>query len=312
MPESRLVFGADGGGTKTLGVLADGSGTELARMQLGTGNPNVAGVDVAARNLLELIAGCCSTARRSPLDIGAVVFGLAGVGSKPVREKLQEALQTLCIPRGWSSMPMTIETDARIAVEGAFGGGPGVVVIAGTGSNLIGKMPDGTIASVGGWGRVLGDEGGGYFLGAEAARAVVRDFDGRSGASGLRVLFAERFGWISRDRIIASVYQEKFDLASLAPLVMDAASEGDRVAVTLLHQSANHLAETLAALVRRMPGVSPVGVVFIGGLIDHETIYAHILRDAIAELVPGAEVHPALYPPVRGAVIVAQQLLQGK
>ena len=174
MPETRLVFGADGGGTKTLGILADRAGTELARMQLGPGNPNVAGVDGAARTLLDLIAGCCDAARKSPQDIGAAVFGLAGVGSIPVRNKLYEAVRSMIAAKSWSPMNVTIDTDARIALEGAFGGGPGVVIIAGTGSNLIGKMPDGIVGSVGGWGRVLGDEGGGYYLGLETARAVAR------------------------------------------------------------------------------------------------------------------------------------------
>lgn len=310
MPDTRLVFGADGGGTKTLGILADRAGTELARMQLGPGNPNVAGVDGAARTLLDLIAGCCDAARKSPQDIGAAVFGLAGVGSIPVRNKLYEAVRSMIAAKSWSPVNVTIDTDARIALEGAFGGGPGVVIIAGTGSNLIGKMPDGTVGSVGGWGRVLGDEGGGYYLGLETARAVARDVDGRSHASRLRALLADRFGWETRDRIIAAVYQEKFDLASIAPLVMETAEEGDAIAIDLLQQSAAHLVDSLAALVRRMPGVSPVGVVFIGGLIDHDTVYAEILRRMIVERVPGAEVQPALYPPVRGAVLMAQHLLQ--
>lgn len=312
MAESRLVFGADGGGTKTLGILADQSGTELARMQGGAGNPNVAGVDAAARTLLDLISGCCEAARRSPNDIAAAVFGLAGAGNVAMRHDLDEALRALRTPRGWAAIPMTIETDARIALEGAFGGGPGAVIIAGTGSNIIGKLPDGTIGSVGGWGRILGDEGGGYFLGLETARAVVRDIDGWGSAPRLRMLLADRFGWTSRDRIITAVYKEKFDLASIAPLVLDAATEHDTVARTILRQSARSLAESLASLVRRMPGISPVGVVFIGGLIDHDTLYADILRDTISELVPGAEVRPALYSPARGAVIMAQHLLQRK
>jgi len=310
MPGSRLVFGADGGGTKTLGILADKSGTELARMQLGPGNPNVAGIDPAAQTLLDLLSGCCDAATCSPKDIGAAVFGLAGVGSAPVRQKLYDALQAIAGSRGWRALPVTLETDARIALEGAFGGGPGVVLIAGTGSNVIGKMPDGTIDSVGGWGRVLGDEGGGYFLGLETARAVTRDMDGRSDASKLRKLLADRFGWTSRSRMVEAVYQEKFDLAAIAPIVLDAAAEEDPVAVTLLHQSARYLADSLAALVRRMPGISPVGVVFVGGLIDHDTVYADILLRAIADRVPDAEVRPALYPPVRGAVLMAQHLLQ--
>jgi N-acetylglucosamine kinase-like BadF-type ATPase len=308
MTDSMLVFGADGGGTKTLGVLADASGTELARMQVGPGNPNVAGVDIAARNLLELISGCCELARRSPLDIGSAVFGLAGVGSSVVRGKLQEALQTLAIPRGWSSIPMTIETDVRIALEGAFGGGAGIVLIAGTGSNVMGKLPDGTVASVGGWGRVLGDEGSGYAIGLEAARAVAREIDGRGDAPKLRSLLADRFSWTSRDHVIAAVYQEKFDLAAVAPVVLSAAAEGDPAAQHILEDAARQLAHTLAALVRRMPGISPVGVVFTGGLIDHETPYARILQETITRHVPGAEVVPALYGPVKGAVIMANHL----
>ena len=110
--------------------------------------------------------------------------------------------------------------------------------------------------------------------------------------------------------MIASVYQEKFDLASVAPVVLSAAAEGDPAAVHILTTAARELAGTLAALVARMNGVSPVGVVFIGGLIDHETPYATILQDAISTHVPGAEVVPALYAPVKGAVILAHQRRQ--
>ena len=158
MTDSTLVFGADGGGTKTLGVLADASGTELARMQVGPGNPNVAGVDIAARNLLELIGGCCELAQTFPAR-----YRLGGVRpcrcgkSRSCAGNCRRCCRRLLLPRGWSSIPMTLETDARIALEGAFGGGPGIVLIAGTGSNVIGKLPD-------------GDSGLGRRMGARAGR----------------------------------------------------------------------------------------------------------------------------------------------
>jgi N-acetylglucosamine kinase-like BadF-type ATPase len=110
--------------------------------------------------------------------------------------------------------------------------------------------------------------------------------------------------------VIASVYQERFDLATVAPLVLSAAEEGDQAAVHILGLAAHQLAATLAAIVARMQGVGPVGVVFVGGLIDHDTLYAKILQDAIGTHVPGAEIVPALYPPVKGAVILAQQRRQ--
>jgi glucosamine kinase len=177
-----VVLGADGGGTKTLGILADAGGNELARFQVGPGNPNVVGIDGAAANLLDLVTGCCERAKLLPRDVGAVVFGLAGAGNAAVRARLTDALRSGATQRGWEHPKFTIETDARVALEGAFGGGPGVVIIAGTGSILIGKLSDGTVTSVGGWGRMLGDEGSGFHIGSEAIRAVTRDIDGRGAA----------------------------------------------------------------------------------------------------------------------------------
>ena len=306
----RLVLGADGGGTKTLGILAAEDGTELSRLQVGPGNPNVAGVERAAGNLLDLVVGCCEQAGCAPADLQSIVFGLAGVGSQTVRSTLADALRAESAVRRMPELPITLETDARIALEGAFGGGPGVVMIAGTGSNLIGKLPDGTVRSVGGWGRVLGDEGSGYFIGLEATKAVSRDMDGREDAAVLRKVFAEANGWNSRDRVIAAVYQEKFDLASLAPLVLKAAGENDPAALLILRRAASHLADQLKAMAGAMGSQSKAGVVFIGGLIDHDTVYARLLRETIMESVPSGDVRPALHPPVVGAVLMALSHLQ--
>jgi N-acetylglucosamine kinase-like BadF-type ATPase len=306
----RLVLGADGGGTKTLGILAAEDGTELSRLQVGPGNPNVTGVERAAGNLLDLVAGCCERAGCTLPDLQSIVFGLAGVGSLTVRSKLAEALRAESVARSLPELPITLETDARIALEGAFGGGPGVVMIAGTGSILIGKLPGGEVRSVGGWGRVLGDEGSGYFIGLEATKAVSRDIDGREDAAVLRKVLAEANGWDSRDRVIAAVYQERFDLASLAPLVLRAAGEKDPAALRILRRAASHLADQLKAMVRAMGSQSKVGVVFIGGLIDHDTVYERLLRETITELVPSADVCPALHPPVGGAVLMALSQLQ--
>jgi glucosamine kinase len=305
-----FVLGADGGGTKTLGILADAEGKELARFQVGPGNPNVVGVDGAAANLLDLVAGCCERATVHPHALGAVVFGLAGAGNAAMRDRLTEELRVGGAARGWERLTYTLETDARVALEGAFGGEAGVVVIAGTGSNLIGKLTDGSVTTVGGWGRLLGDEGSGFAIGSEAIRAVTRDIDRRSEARLLRTMFAERFGWTTRGAIISAVYQDKFDLASLAPLVLEAAGKGDSTARDILTTAAAQLADQLAAMVGHMGSPSSVGVVFVGGLVDHETVYSQIVSETIRARIPNVRIHPAKFPPVRGAVIMALNLLK--
>jgi glucosamine kinase len=305
-----FVIGADGGGTKTLGVLADGQGKEIARHQVGAGNPNVIGIDAAAGHLLDVVVGCCEKGRVPIHQVGAVVFGLAGAGSATVRDRLAEAVRTGAPARGWEHPRFSIETDARIALEGAFGGAAGIVLIAGTGSIVIAKLPDGSVTTLGGWGRLLGDEGSGFGIGWAALRAVARDIDRRGDAQRLRAMFAERVGWATRDAIIASVYQEKFDLATLAPIVLEAAEQGDVTANAILKDGARHLVDQLVAMVDRMGPMRSVGVVFIGGLIERGTLYAGIVTGSIHARIPIVQVRQAELPPALGGVIMALDYLK--
>ena len=309
MKNSPLVLGVDGGGTKSLGLLTDGNGAVLARGLVGGSNQNVIGTDAAAANLAALILLCCREAGRTPAEIGAAVIGLAGAGAPHERKALVEAINGSLHRNGGTHVAITIETDARIALEGAFAGGAGVVVIAGTGSIVIGKTPSGEIKRVGGWGRTLGDEGSGYYLGLQAIRALTMEFDGRGSAGSLRKTLASRFDWTTREAVIASVYRGNLDIPSIAPLVLDAATAGDPVGLGILREAASLLAAQVGVTVRQLGLAGNSGVVFIGGLIDHDTLYARLLREAIVASCPQAEVRPPLHPPAHGAVLMARQHL---
>lgn len=304
-PNRDLVFGADGGGTKTLGVIADRRRNVLARHQVGPSNPNVVGFDVAADNLRSLIILCCTEAGCSPRDLASLVLGLAGAGSESEQGKVVSLVNERFRASGAGNLPVTVVHDARIALEGAFGGGPGIAVIAGTGSVVIGKSAETRIARVGGWGRALGDEGSGYFIARESVRAVTREIDGMGNAGALREALAERHGLDSRARIVAAVYRENFDLPSLAPTVFELATKGDSVALSVLRSAASQLADQVSTVAASLGFSGAVGVAFNGGLIDHDSVYSEMLKDAIVHRVHGARVDPPLYPPVMGAVIMA-------
>jgi len=312
MGETGLVFGADGGGTKTLGVIADSSGAVLARHQVGASNPNVVGVESSARNLLDLILHCCSLAHCVPSALGAIVCGLAGVGSAAIRESLENALRAECAARALAGLPITLETDARIALEGALEGGAGAIIIAGTGSIVLAKTPSGETARVGGYGKILGDEGSGYRLGLEGLRAVARDIDGREEARGLRRAIEERTGWKTRDELIAAVYKEQFPIPSLAPIVLDQARAGDPVALSILEDEAAALTRHIAPLYAAWPQDATMLVAFVGGLIENDTPYAAILRRKILEAFPRVTVIPQKHPPAIGAVILARRMLEAR
>lgn len=304
-----LLFGADGGGTKTHGVLARTDGREVARSQVGATNPNVVGVDTAATHLADLLISCCDLAGRAPVDVGAAVFGLAGAGTAIIQKRLTIALEKVLQDRDIQMPKVRFETDARIALEGAFRGGPGIIVISGTGSSVLGKSPDGTITLVGGWGRTIGDEGSGYYVGLEAVRAVARAIDGRDTTGSLHSILAEEFGLTSRERLVNSVYQEGFVLPSVAPAVMRAAEQGDPMALAIFERGAALLAEQVRVLVRSYAALPEVGVVFVGGLVDHDCVYARILREAILPLSSAVRVHSPLESPAHGAVLLARQVL---
>lgn len=305
--QRSFVFGADGGGTKTKGVIARGDGEIIVQRVAGPTNQNIVGVDGAARELAGLLVSCCNEAGIHLNDLHAAVFGLAGAGEDAERKKLVEAINQVLRQFGYGVVPVRIVSDARIALEGAFGGEPGVIVIAGTGSVVMGKRSTGKVLLVGGWGRVLGDEGSGYRIGLEAIRAVTRAFDSRSSAGSLRDDLRKHFGWETRQEIINAVYRQRFDIASIAPVVLAAADRGDQIATEILRNAAGELAVQVSSAIQGLQFPSgPVPVAFCGSLIDHQTYYAKALEEAIVRLAPSVRVQPALHPAVNGAVLLAR------
>lgn len=305
------MLGIDGGGTKTIGLLADGAGTVLANGRGNGSNQNVIGIDNAALNLAELIAGLAKTAARPVSDIGSAVLGLAGAGSERDRQSLADAIHARLRMMGLPRIPISIQSDGRIALEGAFNGGPGVVAVAGTGSVVMGKSSAGETISIGGWGRVIGDEGSGYSIGLEAIKAVSREIDGRGEARRLRASLSSRFGLETRERIIAAVYREKFDIPSIAPAVIEAAESSDAAALEILSRASAALALQVLAVLDRLGMRDGTGVVMIGGLLDHESIYSRMLETEIRNAVPAVHFHPPMNGPAHGAILLAMAGLKG-
>jgi N-acetylglucosamine kinase-like BadF-type ATPase len=305
MSRTSLVLGVDGGGTRSTGLIADLSGNILSRREAGATNPNVVGFDESAKTIFDLISGCCEEINCSPDELRSVVLGVAGARVLEFRERIREEVNAYFLEKGSGPLPLSVETDARIALEGAFDGGPGVVLIAGTGSIIIGKTEHGDILSVGGWGRILGDEGSGFAIGRDGVRALTAYHDGRGGKTSLMGLVSEHHGWSSREDIIRAVYQEGFDLARLAPLVMEAAADHDLPCQRILQNSASSLVDQLRGVVMQMGVLRKVCVVMIGGLVSHETVFSNVLQLKIMKALPQVEVRKAIHPPARGAVRMA-------
>jgi N-acetylglucosamine kinase-like BadF-type ATPase len=305
------VVGIDGGGTKTLGVLADLDGRIVRSYAGGTSNVQLLGYEGAAREVLKVIRNCCCRAGVTIRDVNSVVVGLAGAGREADRKHTERAMRGLArrqrIPLG----DFRVESDARVALEGALDGTPGVVIISGTGSIGLAKNARGRVFRVGGWGRVIGDEASGYAIGRRALSAIAKSIDGRGEPTLLKTMASRTFGLSSPERIVRKVYQRNLDIANLAPLVLRAADKGDRVSRKILDEATHDLLDHLRVLVKKIkPSGEPrrggkIRVVLLGGLLQNANYLSKKLKKKIQSEFPAIRIEGAIKSPAGGAILLA-------
>ena len=214
---TRILIGADVGGTKTAVGVSDGERI-IARAE-GSGAAVRPGRALASASVIaEVVRQALAGAGRLTGDV--LFVGAAGAGREPERDELRKALRAENL-----AAAVVVATDIEIALAAAFDEGPGIVVSAGTGSVAVGRDRSGKQHRIGGYGWQMGDEGSGYAIGRAALGAVSRAADGRSPRTALteRVLAASRsddFDALVRWAAGAS----PAEVAALAPHVLDVAA----------------------------------------------------------------------------------------
>lgn len=294
MSDLSLCIGLDAGGTKTALLAAGPDGQDRLELTGPTAQVQRVGSERAAVVLADLIREALE--RRPDARLGAVCAGLSGAGRAADQEAVAEALRRHLAPL--APAHLQIVHDGVIALAGAFDGGSGILVIAGTGSIALARPDEGPMLRAGGWGYLLGDEASGYDLGRHALMAVAAALDGGP-ATRLRALVADRFGLDAADALIARVYQDKWPFQEAAPLLLEAARDGDAVARALLADRTDRLARQISWLAGRAGAMSP-RIALVGGLSNNAAFH-DALADALARHLPGWTLQPPLHDPVEGA-----------
>jgi len=261
-----FAIGVDGGGTRVRAVIVDHDGRELGR---GEAAGAVVTVDDPDRAADAVRAAVHDAAEHCGFELpaGRMWAGLAGAGSAAAREAVTEALDD-----GTLSHRLLVGTDVGAAFHDAFGTGPGVLLIAGTGSIAWARGASGDIHKIGGWGKLLGDEGSGYSIGSEAMRRLAWSEDGRAPPTSMREALLAACGIDSVEDLIAwRGAASKAQVASVAPIVVDLAERGDAAAGELVTAAARALvAHVDASLEATAPWHGPAPLVLWGGLLDSE------------------------------------------
>jgi N-acetylglucosamine kinase-like BadF-type ATPase len=304
---TQWVIGVDGGQTTTRCVIADTTGRVLGHGR-GGGLIHLAaegGTERFLAVLSETLAEAWQTARLAPQAVSAIALGLTGVNAGSHEAEIVARLLPQCI----QTERVEIQNDGVAALYGAHCGGPGIVVIAGTGTITQGMAEPGRIETVGGWGWLLGDEGSACSIGRDGLIAAFAAYDGIGQSTVMVERFEQRFAVPSLSDVKRIVYAPGFGaagFAALAIVVSDAASQGDGVAQAIIERAGAALARGAAALAQRLPfKVASVPVAPVGGAFEHvhglQTAFASRLR---AEAMNTLVVDAAL-PPVLGAVLMA-------
>jgi len=303
----EIFLGIDGGGTATRALLCDGAGRGLGAGLAGLSNYHHAGWDDAARAVATAVIRARTAAGAGDTPLAGVFLGLAGVSTPDAAARWR----AIAVQQGWveTAAAAGVDHDIRIALAGGLSGRPGIALIAGTGSAGYGRNAAGETWKAGGWGSLLDDGGGGYWLGAQALAAAVRADDGRGPPTTLGARALARLAVPSlreaMTRMIAGTLR-RHEVAQVAADVLAAADAGDEVAQRLLERGAAELALMAGAVARRIFPAGDPEIVVTGTTGQHPG-YAPVIARALAREVPAGRVVPAELPPVAGAVLLALQ-----
>jgi N-acetylglucosamine kinase-like BadF-type ATPase len=293
----KFFLGIDGGQSSTTALIGDEAGRVIGTGKGGPCNHAAAG---EGRSKLEnairesVTAACAQAGLGAVPRFAAACLGMSG-GPEDKRAILESLLETA---------HLIVTTDAEIALSGATETGQGIIVIAGTGSMAFGRNAAGSTGRAGGWGYIFGDEGSAFDIVRQAVRSALRMEEGWGPATRLRHVLLEASGSRTANEVVHRFYEPPWPrdrIASLAPLVDEAARQGDSVAVEILNYSAQQLA-TLVTSVRAQLWklAEPVDVAYCGGVFASGMLLERFRL--LLELDPGTRCGPPLRSAAEGAL----------
>ena len=300
------VVGVDGGGTKTEAVVMDAHQRVIGEGLAGPSNPLRVGIAGAAASIREAIDNACASAKLRRGDLVAAQIGLAGARRQELRERMRETLTPLDIGE------IEVVTDASIALYGATGGAPGLVVIAGTGSICCGINARRKRFCAGGWGPIAGDEGGGAWLARRALRAVAHAFDGRGPQTALTDLACAYFHVTSPDDLTTAIYAPTITnerLAGFGRDVVNAAKEEDSVALQIVADGGTELGYAACAVIRHLQMERDrFQIAYVGGVFKAAgDLMLDTLREEVRKVAPRAFFDPPHFAPAVAAARMARE-----
>lgn len=294
MSAAEKILGVEGGGTKTSWVLVERGEDDLRVLDQGKLPP--ANFRLASPDELRTMF------RELPKEIQRAGIFLAGCGT----EEDRQSLTRLC-GEVWPQAKIIVGSDRDSGLAAALGHSDGIVVNAGSGSSITGRR-DKKIENAGGWGHILGDIGGGYYLSLQALRLILREYDLHRGEVQFTTKILRALSLNNLDELVRwAQTADKMEVAMLAPVVFEAAAGGDAGVMEIIEEGARVLCEYTEAVATRLHALAPK-VVLLGGLFQRDSIYNHAFRRRLKKILPDARVTNSERVPEFGAAWLAAEM----
>src|SRR6266566_9921973 len=252
--------------------------------------------------LAAAIHEACVQAGISPRQITRTCAGITGAGRLEIANVMRDLLSSIV------GGEIEIIGDVEVGFEDAFGPGPGVIVIAGTGSIAYGRNTAGETARAGGWGHAISDEGSGYWIGRAAVASAMRSLD-EEGKSPLLDTILKTWKLESLDKLIVTANATPPpNFAALLPAVLATANAGDPAASDVLAQAGSELAGRAIAVTRRLfRTASEIPVAMSGGVFQNAALVREHFYKTLRSEYPNASINETVVEPVRGALELARR-----
>jgi N-acetylglucosamine kinase-like BadF-type ATPase len=300
---THYVIGVDGGGTKTELALIDLDGKLVGMEKVGSSNYQAVGGEQLRDELLEGFSGLANVTNVDIDRVDQIFLGLAGAGRQTDREEIKALFDDTVF-----AGKITVDSDAIVALAGAFGTNPGIILIAGTGAICFGSNQDGKIVRSGGWGYLLGDEGSGYYIGREAIIASLKDFDGRGEKTSLKENLKQRFELDSIDKIIPLIYQNKIDrvaIADIAPVVFELATQGDLIAEEIVRKTGHEMGLLAKSVATQLKfSGEEINVALIGSIFKQKDILVSQISKELFDISWNVTIVEPRFQPAFGAALL--------
>jgi len=290
----KYFIGIDSGATNTEVLILTDNGKLESVKRYEPVNYNLLGLNKSARRLSSIIK---RSLRNIPVQqVSHIAACVSGAGTEKVRKKLRNSVSRKLDFRNLRIYPDTEAAFASVFDPGDSNCG---VLIGGTGSVLFFKKKNGDSVKIGGWGRHIGDEGGGFWIAREALGKVTQHYDRRANKTHLAELIEKKFR-INVQNIVRKIYHNNFEVSKITKLVFRSAENGDKIAKDIIMRAAEHISLHLKP-VKNVRGE----IALCGSLFSKEKLLEKYLRKIAGEKYPRIKFIKPKNKPVWGALKLA-------